>query len=48
MKQKKKVTLVKSMMFKLVGLCIEGIVLAALLLTFISVREAQESTRSLV
>lgn len=36
------------MMFKLVGLCIEGIVLAALLLTFISVREAQESTRSLV
>lgn len=47
-KQKKKVAFVQSLMFKLVGLCIEGIILAALLLTVISVRQAQESTRSLV
>lgn len=48
MKQKKKVAFVQSLVFKLVGLCVEGIILAALLLTVVSVRQAQESTRSLV
>lgn len=48
MKQKKKVALVQSMVFKLVSLCVGGIILASLLLTVISVRQAQESTRSLV
>lgn len=48
MKQKKKVAFVQSLVFKLVGLCVEGIILAALLLTVVSVRQSQESTRSLV
>lgn len=47
-KQKKKVAFVQSLVFKLVGLCVEGIILAALLLTVVSVRQSQESTRSLV
>lgn len=48
MKQKKKVKLVQSMMFKLVGLFVAGILLAAILLMTISVRQSQQSTRSLV
>ncbi|MBO5154902.1 MAG: methyl-accepting chemotaxis protein [Eubacterium sp.] len=48
MKQKKKVKLVQSMMFKLVGLFAAGILLAAILLMTISVRQSQQSTRSLV
>lgn len=48
MKQKKKIAFVHSMVFKLVSLCAGGIILAALLLTAISVKQAQESTRSLV
>lgn len=48
MKQKKKVKLVQSMMFKLVGLFAAGILLAAILLMTISVRQSQQATRSLV
>lgn len=48
MKQKKKVKLVQSMMFKLVGLFVAGILLAAILLMTISVRQSQQATRSLV
>lgn len=48
MKQKKKVKLVHSMMFKLVGLFVVGILLTAVLLMTISVEQTQKSTRSLV
>lgn len=48
MKQKKKVAFVQSLVFRLVGLCVGGIILASLLLTVVSVRQSQESTRSLV
>ena len=48
MKQKKKVKLVQSMMFKLVGLFASGILLAAILLMVISVEQSQQATRSLV
>ncbi|MDD7177397.1 MAG: methyl-accepting chemotaxis protein [Lachnospiraceae bacterium] len=48
MKQKKKVRFLHSMMFKLVGLFVVGILLASILLMNISVQQTQKSTRSLV
>lgn len=48
MKQKKKVKFMHSMMFKLVGLFVAGILFAAVLLMAISVEQTQKSTRSLV
>ena len=48
MKQKKKVKLVQSMMFKLISLFVAGILLTAVLLMSISVEQTQKSTRSLV
>ena len=48
MKQKKKVRFVHSMMFKLVGLFVVGILLASILLMSISIEQTQKSTRSLV
>ena len=48
MKQKKKVRFLHSMMFKLVGLFVVGILLASILLMSISIEQTQKSTRSLV
>ena len=48
MKQKKKVRFLHSMMFKLVGLFVVGILLASILLMNISVQQTQKSIRSLM
>lgn len=48
MKQKKKVKLVQSMMFKLVSLFIAGILLVAVFLMSTSVNQSQRATRTLV